>query len=128
MYSLQITSKLLSREFTIDKNQKLVIGRSRRSDIVILDSKISSLHCTIIVDKEGRVFVDDLSSRNGVFINGLKIVKSRFRAKDVLVIGEQTITFCLNKLSLDDVRAIGFSKGKKKKDLTLPNIPVAEEK
>ena len=50
------------------------IGRSSENDIVIgEDSNVSRNHAEIFEDDEGRVFLTDLDSANGTFINGKKL-------------------------------------------------------
>lgn len=127
MYIMQIVSPLPTRlEFSIAIGQELIIGRTGQSDIVINDPMVSARHFSIKVDKKGAVFICDLFSTNGIFLNNEKILSSRFRANDVLGCGDQEITFCLDKLSPSAIRAIGFSRKAVKKELILPktfNIP-----
>lgn len=52
--------------------QSLVIGRSPKADIVVSKDGFSRQHCLIdIID--GEIFVTDLASANGVYIDGKKI-------------------------------------------------------
>ncbi|QDU94694.1 FHA domain-containing protein [Lignipirellula cremea] len=50
----------------------LKVGRRESCDIVLRFSNISAHHCQLSVE-EGYWFVCDLSSRNGVKVNGVKI-------------------------------------------------------
>lgn len=50
----------------------LVIGRSRTSDLRLLDEGISRQHCRIL-RRPGSIFVEDLGSTNGTFLNGGKV-------------------------------------------------------
>ena len=54
---------------------KLVkIGRSDENDIVLKnDLNISRNHCEIFQDDEGNIFLTDLESANGCFVNGKKV-------------------------------------------------------
>jgi pSer/pThr/pTyr-binding forkhead associated (FHA) protein len=54
------------------KDGSFIIGRSNRSDLVIPHEGMSRQHCKIDV-KEGEVFITDLGSINGVFIDGQRI-------------------------------------------------------
>ena len=58
-------------EFNPTKNT-VTIGRSSQCDIVIPHEGMSRKHCEVQV-KDGEVFLTDLGSVNGVFINGNKI-------------------------------------------------------
>jgi serine/threonine protein kinase len=66
---------------TVHTLQKDVVkvGRSSSADVIIRDSKISSLHCEIKVDAAtGEVFITDRSV-NGTWLNDVKLVKNTAR-------------------------------------------------
>src|SRR5207247_1421248 len=46
-----------------------VVGRSSTADIQLLDARASREHCRLQVE-EGRVWIEDLGSQNGTFVNG----------------------------------------------------------
>lgn len=50
----------------------ITIGRDLECDIRISDSDVSRTHCQIFI-RDGKLFVDDLESRNGTFINDIAI-------------------------------------------------------
>jgi len=54
------------------KRSKLLIGRADECDIRPLSDEVSRRHCAVVVEPEG-VFVEDLRSRNGTFVNGNRI-------------------------------------------------------
>lgn len=64
-----IDDKIL--EFETKKNS-FIIGRSAKCDIVISHEGISRQHCQVDVT-DGEVYITDLDSRNGVFIEDKKI-------------------------------------------------------
>lgn len=52
----------------------LVIGRDpKHADVVLEDTLVSRRHAQLGVDKNGHVFIVDLQSRNGTFVNGRKL-------------------------------------------------------
>lgn len=53
--------------------KKINIGRSGDNDIVINNSKVSRRHAQIIVHDNGNVFIQDLNTTNGTFVNGMRI-------------------------------------------------------
>lgn len=74
----ELKTKLFVPEFYLiskDKKIKLSgegsIGRSK-GDIQIKDEKLSSLHCKFLV-RGTKIFITDLNSTNGVFVNSQKI-------------------------------------------------------
>ena len=59
----------------IELNQKEnFIGRAKSNSIVLEDEKVSKQHA-VIFQKNELYFIEDLHSKNGVFVNGLKIGK-----------------------------------------------------
>ena len=69
------------------------IGRSSENDIVIgEDSNVSRNHAEIFEDDEGRIFLTDLDSANGTFINGKKLKRSELLKKnDIVKIGKTVL-------------------------------------
>ncbi len=56
--------------------QILKIGKLSSNDIELKnDLTVSKVHCEIFVDNEGNVFLSDLNSSNGTFVNGTKITE-----------------------------------------------------
>jgi hypothetical protein len=57
---------------TLTESRHILIGRSNKCDVCIIEEGLSRQHCAIdYVD--GSFFITDLGSANGVFINGLRI-------------------------------------------------------
>ena len=48
------------------------IGRGVGNDIRINSAQVSDIHAQLIQEESGQVFVQDLSSTNGTFVNGKK--------------------------------------------------------
>lgn len=55
---------------------ELNVGRSRGCGIVLADPCISRVHALVTI-RAGRVFVQDLRSSNGTFVNGERILEER---------------------------------------------------
>jgi predicted component of type VI protein secretion system len=49
------------------------IGRAEGNDYRIPDSSISAIHCEVVLDGTGKMFVRDLNSSNGTFIEGRRV-------------------------------------------------------
>jgi pSer/pThr/pTyr-binding forkhead associated (FHA) protein len=49
------------------------VGRAKDNDIVLTDSSVSRYHCEFFFDEDGNVFVTDINSSNGTFVNGKRI-------------------------------------------------------
>jgi hypothetical protein len=69
------------------------IGRTEGNDLVIKDdTTISRNHAEIFQDDEGNIFLTDLNSSNGTFVNGNKLEDSKIlKKKDIVKIGNTVI-------------------------------------
>ncbi len=80
------------REFPLQRDS-MVIGRSSRSDITVLDRSLSRHHARVF-QQDGSWWIEDLGSRNGTLYNGEPIDSGpvRIRPGDVLGLGGSFIT------------------------------------
>jgi pSer/pThr/pTyr-binding forkhead associated (FHA) protein len=69
------------------KARKQIIGRSHECDIQIHDAQVSRQHAKIW-ERSGVVFVRDLNSSNGTFVNGEQITRCALLTGKVLRIGD----------------------------------------
>ena len=83
--------KLVTSDLT--PGYKLVIGRGEGVQLWVNDKNISRAHCQMIYDDSGQLFVEDLKSRNGTFVNGERIEETQLRSGDHIQVGQ--ITFVL---------------------------------
>lgn len=82
------------------------VGRDpSAADLVISSSHVSRSHCEILFSA-GKIWVTDLESHNGTFINGIKIIKSEVKPGDKLGLSRR-ITFVL-AMDADMVQPIGL--------------------
>jgi predicted component of type VI protein secretion system len=69
------------------KRDKLLIGRAEECDIRPLSDEVSRRHCAVRIEP-GIVWVEDLGSRNGTFVNGQRIAeKTRVYDDDLIKVG-----------------------------------------
>lgn len=69
------------------------IGRASSNNIVINNMGVSNLHA-IITKKNNLLFIEDLNSSNGTFLNSEKISsQQRIHSQDSIIIGKHTIKF-----------------------------------
>jgi predicted component of type VI protein secretion system len=80
-----------SREFELGE-KSVTIGRSADADIILLDDKVSRHHCGIR-GADGALFIKDLKSKNGTFVNGERVESARLFPSDVIKVGSYTFTF-----------------------------------
>lgn len=64
----------------------LSVGRAPDNDIVISDPNVSRHHATIRFEG-GRYYIQDMDSRNGVYVNGGRISSSEISPEDAIYLG-----------------------------------------
>lgn len=69
---------------------EIVIGRSSELDMVLVEDMVSRRHAKIQVEM-GDIFLEDLGSTNGSFVNGEKIRRTKLAEGDRILIGTSII-------------------------------------
>lgn len=73
--------------------RRILVGRAASADVRIDDPRVSRLHARIEMRDDG-VYVEDLGSRNGTFVDGEPVVNSRQLASgDEITLGTASIIF-----------------------------------
>ncbi len=72
--------------------QDYIIGRDPQCDILISDAAVSRRHARIAYE-QGRFFIEDLGSKNGILINGQKQTHAWLDNFDFIQIGPATLHF-----------------------------------
>jgi hypothetical protein len=85
------------------------IGRSDENDIVLKnDLNISRNHCEIFQDDEGNIFLTDLESANGCFVNGKKVNGSLLlNTNDIVKLGTTVLPwkdYIDSKIDLEEIK------------------------
>ena len=72
---------------------EISIGRDPASDVALADPAVSGVHAQLS-DHEGELYVRDLGSRNGTYVNAILVsVPHALRDGDVIHVGETDLTF-----------------------------------
>lgn len=80
-----------TRQLEFDKNE-VTIGRVPVNDIVLSKGDVSKTHSRLFI-KDGQVFVADMKSTNGTYVNAVKIVgPQQLQAGDCVRVGDYTLT------------------------------------
>jgi len=67
-----------------------VIGREA-SDLILEDQRVSRQHVALVI-QNGQVLVRDLNSRNGLFVNGRRVLERQLKVGDKLTLGSHQLT------------------------------------
>ncbi len=78
-------------EHEIDKPY-ISIGRSKDNDLIIDDLSVSRKHAILERDETGKLFLTDLNSSNGTFVNNVRITeKTPITTNDHILLGKATL-------------------------------------
>jgi len=99
--------------FKLPLTGEVVIGRSSNVDVVIVEDMVSRSHARLTFDPAGNVYIEDLQSTNGTFVNGERITKTRLQEGDRVLIGTSILKVMIVQDRALDRRTMPIS------DLTL---------
>ncbi len=68
------------------------IGR-KECDIVLRDDKISRKHASVVIARSDQYAVNDLASKNGTFVNGVRLSRRNLQHNDLVRVGNTTLRF-----------------------------------
>src|SRR6516225_8599393 len=81
-----ISGKYQGGEFPIATDKQILVGRSSDLDMVLVEDMVSRKHARIAMQGE-QIWIEDLGSTNGTFVNGEKIKRARLKEGDRVLIG-----------------------------------------
>lgn len=61
-----------------------IIGRSPSCQIKLASNSVSKEHATVLMTEDGKVIITDMGSRNGTFVNGLRVQNQKLHPGDKL--------------------------------------------
>jgi len=82
-------------------NREIIIGRSSDLDMVLVEDMVSRRHAKISTT-DSEVYIQDLGSTNGTFVNGEKVTRSRLVEGDRILVGTSIIKMVAVDASADN--------------------------
>ena len=76
---------------------RLVLGRDRKSDIVVDDINASRTHAELRFEPQGVWVITDLGSTNGTYVNGVETTSQPLRGGDRITIGMTNFAFSISQ-------------------------------
>lgn len=104
---LRLQTNTIVNEIPLDSNTSVVLGRSSRSDHKIPDELMSGTHCKITL-RPPQLEVTDLESKNGTYLNGLRVEQADIFLGDEIKIGSTKITIVAEKMDQNSINALTF--------------------
>ena len=81
-----ISGKYQGGEFPVVAEKQILVGRSSDLDMVLVEDMVSRKHAKIAMQAD-QIWIEDLGSTNGTFVNGEKIKRARLKEGDRVLIG-----------------------------------------
>ncbi len=81
-----ISGKYQGGEFPLVPEKQIIVGRSSDLDMVLVEDMVSRKHARIAMSEE-QIWIEDLGSTNGTFVNGEKVKRARLKEGDRVLIG-----------------------------------------
>jgi pSer/pThr/pTyr-binding forkhead associated (FHA) protein len=98
-----ISGKYQGGEFPLVPEKQVIVGRSGDLDMVLVEDMVSRKHARIALQQD-QIWIEDLGSTNGTFVNGEKIKRARLKEGDRVLIG----TSILKVMTADSPREGAF--------------------
>jgi diguanylate cyclase (GGDEF)-like protein len=88
-YLLMLSGSNVGEMHRLEKDQ-VIVGRSDKADIRLIDDGISREHIRV-VDDGGQMWLEDLGSTNGTYCNGERVERRALVEGDKILLGSTTI-------------------------------------
>jgi len=88
-------------------SMRVSVGRHSSNIVRIKDAHCSSNHCTFWVEGN-RLFIEDLKSKNGTFVNGVRIHRNQVFIQDRITLGDSLITVSNTHNTPDILKNLDF--------------------
>ncbi len=104
---LKIQNQTSSSEYKLENLKTVTFGRSSKSDVKIPDELLSGTHLKLQLNFP-RFIVTDLDSKNGTYLNGIRIEQSEIFVGDEIKAGSTKITIASEKMEKIALSALTF--------------------
>lgn len=86
-HALEVTGGPAPRGTHVLERDAIAIGRSTQADVQLDSDEVSRMHCRLLrIDDE--YLIEDQGSRNGIYVNGLKVHSAVLRDGDEVQLGD----------------------------------------
>src|SRR5947209_2542430 len=99
-----ISGKYQGGEFPVVPEKQILVGRSSDLDMVLVEDMVSRKHARIAMQSD-QIWIEDLGSTNGTFVNGEKIKRARLKEGDRVLIGTSILKLIAGDAPRDSMDA-----------------------
>src|SRR5262245_33935172 len=85
-----ISGKYKDGQFPLEEGRVIHVGRSSEVEMVLVEEMVSRRHARLEL-RGDVIFVEDLESTNGTFVNGERIAKAQIGESDRILIGSNIL-------------------------------------
>src|SRR5690242_21799536 len=85
-------------------DREIIVGRASDLDMVLVEDMVSRKHAKITASGE-QIWIEDLGSTNGTFVNGEKIKRARLKEGDRVLIGTSILKVIAGEGARDSMDA-----------------------
>lgn len=104
---LKVSTHQSTSEIVLENNTEITIGRSKKSEYKIPDDQMSSVHLKLTLHPP-TLTLEDMGSKNGTYLNGIRVEESEVFFGDEIKIGTSKITISPEKMDLNSIQALTF--------------------
>lgn len=105
--TLKVQINTLISEVSLEPNSTITIGRTDKSNVKVPDPLLSGVHCKIHY-RPPRLQLTDMESKNGTYLNGLRVEHSDVFIGDEIKMGDTKISILTDKLDPNAINALTF--------------------
>lgn len=96
-----------TKELVLSTGQSVMAGRSSKCDVKVDDARASSFHCRLNL-KENSLEIVDLNSKNGTYLNGIRVDQAEVFIGDKIKFGKTILTFEETECDTEALDALAF--------------------
>lgn len=104
---IKLQTNNMVNEVELKPNKPVTFGRSSKCDMKVTDELMSSYHCRIIFVPP-RLEITDLDSKNGTYLNGIRVDQSQVFLGDEIRVGKTKITILTDRMENQAILSLTF--------------------
>ena len=95
MAELVVSSDGVETQHVHLMKDRTTLGRRHHNDVALSDLSVSGMHCVFERERSGAIWLMDVGSTNGTYVNGERIQRRQLEDQDVVTVGIYSIRFLL---------------------------------